>query len=313
VEEFLRSWGTPGIFVGILLTGVGFPMPEELPVVLGGALVAKNLAYWWAMLPTCIVGVIIGDSFLYFIGRFWGSRLVESPFIRKHVLTPERLQKITGNFHEYGIRILLFARLTPGIRAPIFLTAGITKLPLARFILADGIYAIPGVSILFGLGYLFTDQIVELIESEAGKVKSIIILVVLVGVAGYFAYRFLRKPVVTGNPHEMPKIMEHMTDSLQLTTKVLSPPESHQPPLEKPAPDVRVAPEAGHGASRPPPVSQPPTFHKGDKIKVKDGTFAGMEGEVKEVLEAIGGLRVEVTLFGRSVPVELQPWQIDYA
>jgi membrane protein DedA with SNARE-associated domain len=236
VEEFLRNWGTPGIFVGILLTGLGFPMPEELPVVLGGALVAGKHAYWWVMLPTCIVGVIIGDSFLYFIGRFWGSRLFEHPFITKHILTPERLKKITDNFHDYGIRILLFARLTPGIRAPIFLTAGITKLPLIRFILADGIYAIPGVSILFGLGYAFTDQIVELIQNEAGKVKSIIILVVLAGVAGYFAYRFLRKPVVTGNPEEMPKIMGQMTDSLELTLKNPLPSTNHQPAPASPAP-----------------------------------------------------------------------------
>jgi membrane protein DedA with SNARE-associated domain len=230
VEEFLQTWGTPGIFVGILLTGLGFPMPEELPVVLGGALVAAGHAYWWAMLPACIVGVIIGDSFLYLIGRFWGSKLIERPFIRKHLLTPERLQKITDNFHDYGIRILLFARLTPGIRAPIFLTAGITRLPLARFLLADGIYAIPGVSILFGLGYAFTDRIVDLIQNEAGKVKSIVILVVLVGVAGYFAYRFLRKPVVTGNPHEMPKVLEQVTDSLHITTKIApAASDNHQP------------------------------------------------------------------------------------
>lgn len=221
MEEFLRSWGAPGIFIGILLTGVGFPMPEELPVVLGGALVGTQNADWWVMLPTCIVGVIIGDSFLYFIGRFWGVRLAESPFMRKHVLTPERLTKITNNFHEYGIRILLFARLTPGIRAPIFLTAGITRLPLARFVFADGIYAIPGVSILFGLGYAFTDRIVDLVKNEAGKVKSIIILVVLAGVAAYFAYRFLRKPVVTGDPAEMPKIVEQVTDTLDLTSKVI--------------------------------------------------------------------------------------------
>lgn len=54
-------------------------------------------------------------------------------------------------------------------------------------------------------------------------------------------------------------------------------------------------------------------FDKGDKVKVKDGTFAGMEGEVKEVLEAKGALRVELTIFGRPVPVELEYWQVDYA
>jgi transcriptional antiterminator NusG len=52
-------------------------------------------------------------------------------------------------------------------------------------------------------------------------------------------------------------------------------------------------------------------FDKGDRVKVKDGTFAGMEGEVKEILEAKGALRVELTIFGRPVPVELEYWQVD--
>jgi transcriptional antiterminator NusG len=60
-------------------------------------------------------------------------------------------------------------------------------------------------------------------------------------------------------------------------------------------------------------VSTKSKFDKGDRVKVKDGTFAGMEGEVKEVLEAKGALRVELTIFGRPVPVELEYWQVDYA
>lgn len=60
-------------------------------------------------------------------------------------------------------------------------------------------------------------------------------------------------------------------------------------------------------------VSTKSKFDKGDKVKVKDGTFAGMEGEVKEVLEAKGTLRVELTIFGRPVAVELEYWQVDYA
>ena len=54
-------------------------------------------------------------------------------------------------------------------------------------------------------------------------------------------------------------------------------------------------------------------FDVGDRVQVKDGTFAGMEGEVKEVMEAKGALRVELTIFGRGVPVELEYWQVDYA
>jgi transcriptional antiterminator NusG len=55
-----------------------------------------------------------------------------------------------------------------------------------------------------------------------------------------------------------------------------------------------------------------PQFDKGDRVKVKDGTFAGMEGEVKDIIEAKGAVRVELTIFGRPVPVELEYWQVEH-
>lgn len=54
-----------------------------------------------------------------------------------------------------------------------------------------------------------------------------------------------------------------------------------------------------------------PQFEQGDRVKVRDGTFAGMEGEVKELLESLGRVRVELTIFGRPVPVELEYWQVE--
>jgi transcriptional antiterminator NusG len=54
-------------------------------------------------------------------------------------------------------------------------------------------------------------------------------------------------------------------------------------------------------------------YAAGDHVKVKDGTFAGMDGVVKEVLEAKGAVSVELTIFGRPVPVELEYWQVDFA
>src|ERR1700677_2783983 len=139
-------------------------MPEELPVVLGGALVGSNSSNehpkFFLMLPVCIIGVVVGDSLLYGIGRLWGAWLVENSFVKKHLLSPDRLEEIRANFTKHGVKILLFARLTPGIRAPIFLTAGITRLPIYQFLLADGVYAIPRVTLLFFLGWYFTDTMV---------------------------------------------------------------------------------------------------------------------------------------------------------
>src|SRR5262249_51700908 len=164
IEAILERWGYLGVFVGILLTGIGFPMPEELPVVVGGGLAGHGTAIWWIMLPVCIVGVVIGDGLLYGIGRLWGPRLLQYNWVKTKLLPPDRLQKIEDNFHKHGIKILLFARMTPGIRAPIFFTAGLTRLSLVRFLIADGIYAIPGVTLLFFLGYWFTEGMINLIK-----------------------------------------------------------------------------------------------------------------------------------------------------
>ena len=65
------------------------------------------------------------------------------------------------------------------------------------------------------------------------------------------------------------------------------------------------------GEEKPGIVPTKAKFDRGDRVKVKDGTFAGMEGEVKEILEAKGLVRVELTIFGRPVPVELEYWQVD--
>jgi transcriptional antiterminator NusG len=54
-----------------------------------------------------------------------------------------------------------------------------------------------------------------------------------------------------------------------------------------------------------------PAFDRGDRVKVKDGIFAGMEGEVKELIEAKGLVRVELTIFGRPVPHEFEYWQVE--
>src|SRR5207244_11197070 len=67
------------------------------------------------------------------------------------------------------------------------------------------------------------------------------------------------------------------------------------------------------GVEEPKEVHGKPPVDRGDRVKVKDGTFAGMEGEVKEVIEAKSQVRVELVIFGREVPVDLEYWQVEPA
>jgi transcriptional antiterminator NusG len=52
-------------------------------------------------------------------------------------------------------------------------------------------------------------------------------------------------------------------------------------------------------------------YRAGDRVRVKEGNFQNLEGEVEKVDEANGRVTVIISIFGRSTPVEIDHWQIE--
>lgn len=217
-------WKCVGIWSVIIGSGFGLPIPEEIPVVTGGVLVGKSdttLARaiangdplpshipWWLMLPGTILAVVVGDSVLYFGGRWFGPRLLRSAWFQRKIMPPATHAKIEENFRKRGVMILLAARFTPGVRMPVFLAAGMLRMPISRFLLADGLYAIPGVSLLFWLGYLFTDKFLAALEA-AEEYRPWVIVGILTLVGGFVLYKlFWKRKLSSGDMEDVPGLMK---------------------------------------------------------------------------------------------------------
>lgn len=207
--KYLDEAGYLGIFLTLIASGLGFPIPEELPVVTAGVLVGhdESTLKWYIMLPVVMAGVVISDAFLYGMGRLWGTRILNLKWVQRRLLTPEKRSEIEKNLHDRGIAVLLGARLLPGIRTPIFLLAGMMRVPLGRFMLADALYAIPGVNLLFWLAYFLTDQALA-ITNKLEEYRPLVVVAVLSGIAGALIQKYVfSRHVSTGEPPQVPDVI----------------------------------------------------------------------------------------------------------
>ncbi|QQE12786.1 DedA family protein [Planctomycetota bacterium] len=187
MEELINQLATQApylIIVGvILLSGFGAPIPEDLPIMLGGFLCGKNdpAASAYVMLPVLFISIVGADGIVFWLGRKYGHHVPKLPLLRRY-LTEKRLQKTEASLNKHGGKFIFVARFLPGMRAPAFFTAGIFKLPYWKFLFFDGTAALLSVPIFFFLAFFLADHF-EKAKAWAAEFQIFAIIAVVGGIA----------------------------------------------------------------------------------------------------------------------------------
>jgi membrane protein DedA with SNARE-associated domain len=201
------EWVERGSYLGIVLfltlTGIGLPVPEEVPIVAAGVASRAGAIHWYYALPACLIGAVLGDSLMYAIGRFFGARILKEHPWWSGFLTPERERTIEDLIQRHGIKAFFVARFLVGLRSPFYLTAGILRVKYRWFLFADLICASVVIGGFFGLAYFFGDRIFGLIRSaEAGLTLAAVSCAVLAVVA-FFWFRKRRMRLLDQDPERL--------------------------------------------------------------------------------------------------------------
>lgn len=191
--DFFSGYGYWAVFLVLLACGFGLPIPEDITLVSGGVISGLGYTNVHWMLVVSMIGVLLGDSIMYWLGRIYGEKILKFPLIRS-IVTPERLVAVQQRFEKNGNMLLFFARFLPGLRAPIYMVSGITqRVSYTKFIAIDFFAAIISVPIWVYLGD-FGAKNLDWLQAQIQKGQMAIwIVLVIVGLFVFWKWKRGRK------------------------------------------------------------------------------------------------------------------------
>ena len=136
----------------ILLENLFPPIPSELLLPLAGSRVASGEFDFLPAVLAATLGSVTGALLLYAIGRI-GGRPVLLKWGRVLRLDQRRLDRADDWFDRHGPKIVLLGRLVPGVRSVVSVPAGLSEMPVPRFVLLTALGSLVWNAALIGGGW----------------------------------------------------------------------------------------------------------------------------------------------------------------
>lgn len=163
VTEEIATYGYLAIFVLMVLESACIPIPSEVTMLFGGALVTapilapeQQLAFW-VVVAAGTVGNLVGSWLAYWAG-YAGGRPLVARWGRYLLIRPHEVDKAHDWFERYGEQAVFFGRLLPVIRTFISLPAGVVRMPFWRFTLYTALGCLPWCIALTWVGVLLGER-----------------------------------------------------------------------------------------------------------------------------------------------------------
>ncbi len=180
------------ICLAMFLENIVPPIPSEIIMPLGGFFVFKQKLNFYILVFWGLFGTILGSLPWYYLGRLVNEKKL-SKFLDKRGkyvgITSNDLAKSKRWFDKYGVSLVFWGRLVPGIRTLISVPAGMELMPLRKFLIWTTLGSLIWIALLTYAGYVFGENY-QIIESYLDQIKYIV-KPILILIFLYFLIKFL--------------------------------------------------------------------------------------------------------------------------
>jgi membrane protein DedA with SNARE-associated domain len=156
--EFLRENGTTVVFFAVLLEQMGVPIPCTPWLLAAGALAHSGRPSLVTAVLLAALAASLGHLGWFFAGRRWGYGVLR--LLCRISIEPDTcVMRTQGTFDRFGGSALVAAPFIPGLTTIAPPLAGLSGMPLWRYLALDALGDVLWASTFVGLGYVFGDQV----------------------------------------------------------------------------------------------------------------------------------------------------------
>ena len=190
VQDIMESLGYVGIAFLIALENLIPPIPSEIVLPLAGFMVGQGRFTIVPVVLAATLGSLIGAVMLYGIGYWLGERRLRW-LVRRYgrwlLLDESDLDKAYNQFQTHGTKAVFFGRLLPVVRSLISIPAGVTGMPMPRFMVYTTIGSTIWNSTLIGFGWILGNEW-HRVEVYTGYLQYVVLAAILAG-GLYFVWK----------------------------------------------------------------------------------------------------------------------------
>jgi membrane protein DedA with SNARE-associated domain len=179
------------ILLGLVITGLGLPLPEIMFIVAAGVVSERSGLSVAFPIVSCSIAVLLGDLALFYLARYLGPPAFRRRPLR-WLLPPRIKPRIDALFSRHGSMAIFVARHLAGVRAATYALAGMHRMPLGQFVLWDVLAILVSVPVFAVLGFFFSTRM-EQLEGHIHHAHYVMTALVAACVLGYLVVHWLRR------------------------------------------------------------------------------------------------------------------------
>lgn len=195
ILHIIEQFGYFGVFFLILIENVFPPIPSEVILLISGFFSSYTSLSVFYMILASTLGSFLGAIILYYIGKIFNKerlkKIVNGRLGKILFLKENDIDKADEWYDNKGNKSVFFCRFVPIVRSLISIPAGMSEMPMGKFI----IYTICGSmiwnTVLICLGYRLGSNW-EYVLTILDKYQMVVIVILII-ILGYVIIKFYRK------------------------------------------------------------------------------------------------------------------------